>query len=274
MKIIRIFLICFLSFSLNATEWLYKDKPLLEESFIKLVNKALDEYSSTTNEAKKTKIRLDLRKSSSDLLKDRIIKDEWVGEVIKIWTDNTDGSARMTVTLSIEPGKAVALGTADNKAQDDVLHIHTGIDIGSDLYNVVSELEVGDKVVFSGRFVSPWPNALIVNIFELSGGVGGVGVFEFTSIEKILRLRDKEPKYIQYIQEIALFLITLGILFYFLPSFIAFRKGHKNKWAIFFLNLFLGWSFIGWVVALVWSFRVAQDNVIVINNHNNTKSDQ
>lgn len=71
-----------------------------------------------------------------------------------------------------------------------------------------------------------------------------------------------------------LFLIVVGILFYFLPSVIAFGKGHKNKWAIFLLDLFLGWSFIGWVVALVWSFSAAQDNVIVINNHNNTKSDQ
>lgn len=170
---------------LNAEEVVNMDMPPLEKSFIKLVNKALDEYASATNEVKKTKIKLDLRKSSSVLLKDRIAKD-WVGKVINILSDNTDGSARIGVALSIDSGKkAVSLTTASNKAEDDKFHTHTGIDIGSDLYNAVSELEKGDKVIFSGRFVSPWPNALIMSIFESSGMVFGGGAFKFTSIKKI-----------------------------------------------------------------------------------------
>jgi hypothetical protein len=32
-----------------------------------------------------------------------------------------------------------------------------------------------------------------------------------------------------------------------------FRR-HPNKGAIIIFNLFLGWTFIGWVVALVWGF--------------------
>jgi Superinfection immunity protein len=42
-----------------------------------------------------------------------------------------------------------------------------------------------------------------------------------------------------------------GLLFYFLPTICA--QGKRNQGAIFVLNLFLGWSFIGWVVALVWA---------------------
>nr|WP_231969877.1 superinfection immunity protein [Polynucleobacter necessarius] len=42
-------------------------------------------------------------------------------------------------------------------------------------------------------------------------------------------------------------------LFYFLPFAIAFRRA--NSGAIFALNLFLGWSLIGWVVALVWAMK-------------------
>ena len=40
---------------------------------------------------------------------------------------------------------------------------------------------------------------------------------------------------------------------YFLPTIIACCRGKKNSAAIFLLNLLLGWTFIGWVVALVWA---------------------
>ncbi|MFL6519200.1 MAG: superinfection immunity protein [Chthoniobacterales bacterium] len=38
---------------------------------------------------------------------------------------------------------------------------------------------------------------------------------------------------------------------YFFPSIVGCRK--KNASAIFVLNFFLGWTFVGWVVALVWA---------------------
>jgi ABC-type sugar transport system permease subunit len=50
-------------------------------------------------------------------------------------------------------------------------------------------------------------------------------------------------------------LITLLSLFYFLPFAIAFNKKRANTGAIFALNLFLGWTLIGWVVALVWALK-------------------
>ncbi|MBU3582375.1 superinfection immunity protein [Polynucleobacter sp. 15G-AUS-farblos] len=50
-------------------------------------------------------------------------------------------------------------------------------------------------------------------------------------------------------------LITLLSIFYFLPFAIAFNKKRANTGAIFALNLFLGWSLIGWVVALVWALK-------------------
>jgi Superinfection immunity protein len=40
---------------------------------------------------------------------------------------------------------------------------------------------------------------------------------------------------------------------YFLPTFIARRRQKRNTGAIFALNFFLGWSLVGWVVALVWA---------------------
>jgi len=50
-------------------------------------------------------------------------------------------------------------------------------------------------------------------------------------------------------------LIIIANLIYFLPAIIAFSRKRKNSGAIFVLNLFLGWTFIGWVAALVWSLK-------------------
>lgn len=40
---------------------------------------------------------------------------------------------------------------------------------------------------------------------------------------------------------------------YLLPTFVAFGREHHNKWAILVLNLFLGWTFLGWIASLVWA---------------------
>jgi len=45
--------------------------------------------------------------------------------------------------------------------------------------------------------------------------------------------------------------LLFGLALYFLPTIIGFRK--SNAGAIFALNLLLGWTVIGWIVALVWS---------------------
>ena len=62
-----------------------------------------------------------------------------------------------------------------------------------------------------------------------------------------------------------LFIILIVILFlatliglYFLPTIIARKRKHKNKNPIIALNLFLGWSFVCWIICLVWSLS---DNV-------------
>jgi hypothetical protein len=42
---------------------------------------------------------------------------------------------------------------------------------------------------------------------------------------------------------------------YFLPSIIALAKSKRDITAIVLLNFFLGWTMIGWVVALVWAVK-------------------
>ena len=50
-----------------------------------------------------------------------------------------------------------------------------------------------------------------------------------------------------------LFVIAFILLLYFLPTVYAWHSKHINVEAIFILNLFLGWTVLGWVGALVWS---------------------
>ncbi|MFY9876841.1 MAG: superinfection immunity protein [Rhodomicrobium sp.] len=49
----------------------------------------------------------------------------------------------------------------------------------------------------------------------------------------------------------AIVLTIVALLIYFLPSLVAHKK--QNASAIFILNLFLGWTVLGWVAALVWA---------------------
>lgn len=46
-----------------------------------------------------------------------------------------------------------------------------------------------------------------------------------------------------------------GVLLYFLPTILAFRKKKENRTAIFVLNLFLGGTLIFWVLSLVWALK-------------------
>jgi hypothetical protein len=53
-------------------------------------------------------------------------------------------------------------------------------------------------------------------------------------------------------------ILLLGALFslalYFVPTIIACYRNHARLPAIVALNIFLGWTFVGWIGALVWAF--------------------
>ncbi|HXY10864.1 MAG TPA: superinfection immunity protein [Terriglobales bacterium] len=46
-----------------------------------------------------------------------------------------------------------------------------------------------------------------------------------------------------------------GFVLYFLPSILAYARSKRDRAAILILNLLLGWTAIGWVIALVWSIK-------------------
>jgi hypothetical protein len=47
------------------------------------------------------------------------------------------------------------------------------------------------------------------------------------------------------------FAFALALLF--LPTLVAKSRNHPNTLPIFLVNLFFGWTFIGWVISFVWA---------------------
>ncbi|MBN9049375.1 MAG: superinfection immunity protein [Rhizobiales bacterium] len=53
---------------------------------------------------------------------------------------------------------------------------------------------------------------------------------------------------------VAVFYLGLAII-YVIPSIVAFRRNHPNRWIIAVINMAFGGTIIGWGVALVWALR-------------------
>ena len=52
-----------------------------------------------------------------------------------------------------------------------------------------------------------------------------------------------------------LFILCVAIAAYFLPTIIASNRGHMSTGGIFALNLFFGWTLLGWVLSLCWALN-------------------
>jgi len=48
--------------------------------------------------------------------------------------------------------------------------------------------------------------------------------------------------------------IVLLLTLYFIPSGVAVLRHHSNAMPVFLTNLFFGWTGVGWIVVLIWSF--------------------
>jgi hypothetical protein len=52
-----------------------------------------------------------------------------------------------------------------------------------------------------------------------------------------------------------LVLIIFAIACYFVPTIVAMIRGVPNTGSVAVINIFLGWTFLGWVVALAMAMR-------------------
>ncbi len=49
-------------------------------------------------------------------------------------------------------------------------------------------------------------------------------------------------------------ILLVSLVVYFVPCFIALVRDHEQQGPIIMICLFTGWTGIGWLVALAWSF--------------------
>ena len=59
-------------------------------------------------------------------------------------------------------------------------------------------------------------------------------------------------------QAVVAWLVAILTVGYMLPWAIAATRGKINSGAIFWLNLLLGWTVVGWIIALVMSVSAHQ----------------
>ncbi len=59
---------------------------------------------------------------------------------------------------------------------------------------------------------------------------------------------------ISIISIVAVFVASIiGLVIYFVPSIVAFRRKATSRWAIFFINFFFGWTLLIWIITLIWA---------------------
>ncbi len=61
----------------------------------------------------------------------------------------------------------------------------------------------------------------------------------------------------------ALLLIVLAAavfpLLYLLPTIVAIQRHKRNALSLMMLNLYLGWTLLGWVLAMVWAYSIDRE---------------
>ncbi len=65
---------------------------------------------------------------------------------------------------------------------------------------------------------------------------------------------------------------AIGTMIYFLPSILAVVARRRNSATIVVLNILLGWSFVGWVVALVMALMKDPAPVQAVHLHEHVYS--
>ena len=57
--------------------------------------------------------------------------------------------------------------------------------------------------------------------------------------------------------------LLFATLLYFMPTIVG--HNHRNVLSIFLVNFFLGWTVIGWIVAMIWACSAdARPQVLVV----------
>ena len=59
-----------------------------------------------------------------------------------------------------------------------------------------------------------------------------------------------------------IFVAFIWLAIYFIPIIIAYIRRHNNFVAICLLNIFTGWTFLGWLASLLWALNSDTESYI------------
>ncbi len=60
--------------------------------------------------------------------------------------------------------------------------------------------------------------------------------------------------------------VVMGICIYFIPTFVAVTRKVTNAGSVFVINLLLGWSIVGWAVALAMAVKTNMTRIEIVNS--------
>lgn len=129
------------------------DTPLLEfpanqQNFLKVIDEYRAKYDDAPNELKKSAVRTERGNKIKEALGSTHNFSNWVG-VVKQMQTTSKGKAIFTIEIE---GTGIKMGTINNEFSD--LFDNTLIEQSNPLFNVIAELEKGDKVIVSGSFLN------------------------------------------------------------------------------------------------------------------------
>jgi hypothetical protein len=77
------------------------------------------------------------------------------------------------------------------------------------------------------------------------------GLAAIAGLGAIVVIANQSPEALAIPSDFLTIAVTLAL--YFVPSIVAVKRAHRNTLAIVVLNVFLGWTGLGWIAALVWA---------------------
>jgi hypothetical protein len=80
-----------------------------------------------------------------------------------------------------------------------------------------------------------------------------IGIAVIVLLSAVIYSADPETRTGIFGMMVVFAFLTFSAFVYFLPTLVAVLNRHLNTMAIIVLNILLGWTFLGWVVALVWA---------------------
>ncbi|VDH04083.1 hypothetical protein [Bergeyella zoohelcum] len=128
--------------------------PEIQQKFIKVIEDMEKEYEDAPNELKKSAVRAKRGKFIKEVLGNTRSFNNWIVKVRSLET-TSNGKAIFLVKID---GTSIDMGTTNNEFSD--IFENTLIDQSSPLYNIIAELNKGDKVLVSGTFLPSDRNEL------------------------------------------------------------------------------------------------------------------